>query len=193
MLKKPIVAAILCVIIVISSTVITTHLRLDSWCEEISEAFIADGGIADQLETVCTASSGIIRIAEAYSGTLEDVVVNSCGRVAGSDGERVRRGERVHGNGYRYALVITFSTSADSRATTVVICFRVICPVVRQAFVGTEASKAKRLFASAVDGYIHGFVDVVLAVLVFSYADAAKHDGQHEGNRRHDDCDKLYS
>ncbi len=66
MLKKPIVAAILCVIIVISSTVITTHLRLDPWCEEISEAFIADGGIADQLETVCTASSGIIRIAEAY-------------------------------------------------------------------------------------------------------------------------------
>ena len=66
MLKKPIVAAILCVIIVISSTVITTHLRLDPWCEEISEAFIADGGISDQLETVCTASSGIIRIAEAY-------------------------------------------------------------------------------------------------------------------------------
>ena len=65
MLKKPIVAAILCVIIVISSTVITTHLRLDSWCEGIRDVFTVSGGIADQLNTVCTAGSGIIKIAEA--------------------------------------------------------------------------------------------------------------------------------
>ena len=65
MLKNPIVAAILCVIIVISSTVISTHVRLDSWCEEISDGFTASGGIADQLDVVCTAGSGIIQLAEA--------------------------------------------------------------------------------------------------------------------------------
>ncbi len=66
MLKNPIVAAILCVIVVISSTVISTHARLDPWCEEISEGFTASGGIADQLDAVCAAGSGIIKIAEAY-------------------------------------------------------------------------------------------------------------------------------
>lgn len=66
MLKKPIVAAILCVIVVISSTVIFTHMRLDSWCKEIGDVFFVSGGIADQLEKVCDASVGISKMAEAY-------------------------------------------------------------------------------------------------------------------------------
>ena len=66
MLKKPIVAAILCVIVVISSTVISTHARLDPWCEDIKDGFTEAGGIADQLDVVCSAGSGIIKIAEAY-------------------------------------------------------------------------------------------------------------------------------
>ena len=66
MLKKPIVAAILCVIVVISSTVISTHARLDSWCEEIRDVFFVSDGIADQLEKVCAASAGICKMAETY-------------------------------------------------------------------------------------------------------------------------------
>ena len=66
MLKKPIVAAILCVILVLSSTVISTHARLDPWCEDVRDIFTVSGGIADQLENVCAASSGIVKIAEAY-------------------------------------------------------------------------------------------------------------------------------
>ena len=66
MLKKPIVAAILCVIIVLASTVISTHARLDPWCEDIKDIFTVSGGIADQLDKVCAASSGIIKMAEAY-------------------------------------------------------------------------------------------------------------------------------
>ena len=66
MLKKPLVAAILCVIIVLSSTVINAHVRLDSQCEAISEGFSAPGGIAEQLSAVCTASSGFVKLAEKY-------------------------------------------------------------------------------------------------------------------------------
>lgn len=65
MLKNPIVAAIICVIVVISSTVISTHIRLDPWCDDIRDGFTASGGIADQLDAVCAAGSGIIKIAEA--------------------------------------------------------------------------------------------------------------------------------
>ena len=66
MLKKPLVAAILCVLIVVSSTVISTHARLDPWCEDIADGFTAAGGIAEQLDAVCAAASGIMRVAEAY-------------------------------------------------------------------------------------------------------------------------------
>ncbi len=66
MLKKPLVAIILCAMIVLSSTVISTHARLDPWCEDIADIFTVAGGIADQLDAVCAASSGIIRVAEAY-------------------------------------------------------------------------------------------------------------------------------
>ena len=66
MLKKPLVAAILCVIIVLSATVINVHVRLDPRCTEISEGFTEPGGIADQLSAVCTASSGFAKLAEKY-------------------------------------------------------------------------------------------------------------------------------
>ena len=66
MLKKPIVAAILCVIIVISSTVISTHARLDPQCEKIREQFLAAGGIAAQLEAVCDAGTGMANLATSY-------------------------------------------------------------------------------------------------------------------------------
>ena len=65
MLKKPIVAAILCVIIVLASTVISVHSRLDGRCAEVSDEFSAPGGIKEQLSALCTAGSGIIKLAEA--------------------------------------------------------------------------------------------------------------------------------
>ena len=66
MLKNPIVAAILCVIIVVSSTVINAHVRLDSWCDSFRDEFHAAGGIAEQLDRISTASTGIVKIAESY-------------------------------------------------------------------------------------------------------------------------------
>lgn len=66
MLKKPIVAVILCLLIVLSATVINAHVLLDSRCEKVSEGFSAPGGIADQLSAVCTASGGFVKLAEKY-------------------------------------------------------------------------------------------------------------------------------
>ena len=65
MLKKPIIAALLCVIIVLASTVISVHSRLDARCADVSDEFSVPGGIKDQLSALCTAGSGIIKLAEA--------------------------------------------------------------------------------------------------------------------------------
>ena len=65
MLKNPIVAIILCVVIVIASTVISVHSDLDARCAEISDCFSATGGIKDQLSSLCTAGNGLIKLAEA--------------------------------------------------------------------------------------------------------------------------------
>lgn len=66
MLKKPIVAAIICVIVVLLSTVVSVRARLNPQCEAVSESFRSPGGIADQLETVCDASAGLVNLAESY-------------------------------------------------------------------------------------------------------------------------------
>lgn len=65
-LKKPLVAFLICVIVVCASSVISVHAKLDRKCEAITENFSAAGGIADQLGTVCTAGSGIVQLAESY-------------------------------------------------------------------------------------------------------------------------------
>ena len=66
MLKKPWFAAILCVIVVLSSTVISVHRALDADCETTRHIFDAPDGIAEQLDKVCSAGSGIVKLAEKY-------------------------------------------------------------------------------------------------------------------------------
>ena len=66
MLKKPIVALIICVIVVVLSTIVSVHRDLDPRCEEIRGEFTESGGIADQLNVVCTASGGFVKLAEKY-------------------------------------------------------------------------------------------------------------------------------
>lgn len=65
-LKKPLVAFLICLIIVCSSSVISVHAKLDPKCEAVTDSFSAAGGIAEQLETVCTACSGIVQLAESH-------------------------------------------------------------------------------------------------------------------------------
>ncbi len=66
MLKKPFVAAIICVIVVVLSTVISVRTRLNPACDAISETFRASGGIAEQLTAICDAGSGLVKLAEDY-------------------------------------------------------------------------------------------------------------------------------
>lgn len=66
MLKKPVVAVILCVLIVISSTVISVHTRLDPQCRAVSDIFTSADGIASQLTASCDAANGIIQLADKY-------------------------------------------------------------------------------------------------------------------------------
>ena len=66
MLKKPIVALIICVIVVILSTIVNVHHDLDPDCEQIRGKFTESCGIADQLNVVCTASNGFVSLAKKY-------------------------------------------------------------------------------------------------------------------------------
>lgn len=66
MLRKPMVAAIICVIVVLLSTVVSVRTKLGPKCEDVRDSFTAAGGIADQLETVCDASAGLVNLAESY-------------------------------------------------------------------------------------------------------------------------------
>ncbi len=79
MLKKPVIALILCVIIVISSTVISVHHDLDPRCDSVREGF---SEISDQLVTVCTASDGIIKLAEKYE--IDEFVTFEAGDLCSS-------------------------------------------------------------------------------------------------------------
>lgn len=91
MLKKPWFAAILCVIVVLSSTVISVHHRLDADCETTRHIFDAPDGIAEQLDKVCTAGSGIVKLAEKYGldefSTFEGAELCTSVRFAVSEAE----------------------------------------------------------------------------------------------------------
>ena len=65
MFKKPFVAAIICVIVVVLSTVVSVRVRLNPQCEAVNESFYRSGGIADQLTAVCDAGAGIVNLAES--------------------------------------------------------------------------------------------------------------------------------
>lgn len=65
MLKNPIVAAVICVIVVLASTVISVRARLNPLCDAIRSEFTVSGGIADQLEKVCDAGTGIVSLAQS--------------------------------------------------------------------------------------------------------------------------------
>ncbi len=66
MLKKPWFVVILCLLIVIGSTLYNVHKDLDPQCAQFKNIFTCPGGIAEQLNLVCTASNGIVKLAEKY-------------------------------------------------------------------------------------------------------------------------------
>ena len=62
--KRP-VAIVLCLLIVIGSTLLNTRIRLGSACRELHNSFYAAGSMADQLSKVCTEGETMAALAEA--------------------------------------------------------------------------------------------------------------------------------
>lgn len=62
--KKP-VAIVLCLLIVIFSTLLNTRIRLGGICRELYNSFYSPGSVASQLAEVCTEGETVAALAEA--------------------------------------------------------------------------------------------------------------------------------
>ena len=62
--KRP-VAIVLCLLIVICSTLLNTRIRLGGACRELYNSFYSPGSMADQLAQVCTEGETMAALAEA--------------------------------------------------------------------------------------------------------------------------------
>ena len=62
--KKP-VAIVLCLLIVLGSTLLNTRIRLGGACRELTNSFYAAGSMADQLGQACTEGETMAALAEA--------------------------------------------------------------------------------------------------------------------------------
>ena len=64
-LKKPSVALLLCVLIVICSTLVNTRVKFGALCREKAQTFYAEGSIASQLSELHDEAGTLARLAES--------------------------------------------------------------------------------------------------------------------------------
>jgi hypothetical protein len=109
LLKKPAVALVVCLILVIGATLLNTRVRLGRQCSSLANSFYAVDGIADKLEAMHVQADALAALAEA-NGVNADALRNASADLQGLLSQRSVNAGQL----YRYYDALRSQMSATA-------------------------------------------------------------------------------